>query len=128
MDALLDGRGGRLDILVRAGADMPTATLTLAQDAGGPFDLTGCTVVVRATTRGDAPQNMVIVPTVVGDPADGVIALDFDETEIARMEPPSTASSKPRTGGDWTLTVVDAGGAPLPVLYGEVLVAGDATL
>ncbi len=119
--SIVDGRGGRCDLLVQYGSDMPPLVLTFTNDDGTATDFTGATLLVRAATRGESSVDLVLVAT-CDAPTSGVVTLSFARSEIAKLTPPATASSKPLVSGDWALdmeTVL----ARTPLLFGELSVA-----
>lgn len=125
MTALVDGGGARLDLLVQRGTDMPSVDLAFTNDDGTPVDFTGCTLIARATTRSDVPEEMNLDAVFV-DAAGGTAALDMTSEEIAKMGTGATTSSRPRVAGSWTLAVQTGSGTVTPLFYGEIVVRAAA--
>lgn len=125
MAALVDGGGARLDLLVQRGTDMPSVDLAFTNDDGTPVDFTGCTLIARATTRSDVPEDMNLEAVFV-DAAEGLAALDLASEEIEKMSTGANTSSKPRVAGGWTLALQTASGTVTPLFYGEIVVRAQA--
>lgn len=121
MAEAIDGRAGRLDVVVQADSDMPALQVQLLQDDGTPVDLTNSIVSVVSATSDVPPVRITWGCVVSSTPADGTLVLTLVASEVARMRAPSSVGVAPRLGGTWALEA-DMGGVVVPLLFGEIRV------
>ena len=78
----LDFLPGRLDVSAIAGDSIgePETTWTFEDDEGNPIDLTGATFDAKLCKGDETPIDWNL--SVVGDPADGVVAPDLDTSSL----------------------------------------------
>lgn len=123
--ASIGSRGDKLDLTFRQGATFGPVPVRMVAPSGLPIILDGATVraVMRKTYTSPTPYNFVCQ---IVDAADGRFTIGMTD-EATSAIPCGPTPSDAASVYVWDLEVAFADGTVMPVFYGSVKVAPEAT-
>lgn len=123
--ASIGSRGDKLDLTFRQGATFGPVPVRMVAPSGTPINLDGATVraVMRKTYASPTPYAFVCQ---IVDAADGRFTFGMSDEATAAIAC-GASPSDPASLYVWDLEVAFADGSVMPVFYGSVKVAPEAT-